>query len=64
MESKEKEFLLPVRYSYYKLVSVKSSDLQTAINNTIASFVPEDPDVEPGSVLINEKEAQFLNGEF
>lgn len=60
----EKEFLIPIRYSCYKLLSVKASDLDTAIQNTLATFIPGDDDFEPKSLHIEESEARFLNSEF
>lgn len=60
----EKEFLVPIRYSCYKLLSVKASDLDTAVRNTLATFIPEDDNFEPKSLHIEESEARFLNSEF
>ena len=60
----EKEFLIPIRYSCYKLLPVKASDLDTAIQNTLATFVPADDDFDPKSLHIEESEARFLNSEF
>ena len=58
------EFLVPVRWETVRIVSVRACTLSNAIENTLATFNPEDVPVNQGTVTIDPEEARLLNEEF